>query len=149
VSGELAPVGTTPAGFIARSQNLKLTKQLVEDYVAKPLRMLPQEWRVPTWKFWTFWSHILPDQLAVSARLRHWKDDGLTLDDLDIVFDRLTSPEATARFQFPGQLLAEMARLVHERLDRRRRLADMVRAREESAEAGRGRFVGDLGKMPE
>ncbi len=130
------------------NRSRQLTREEVIEAVAKPLRMLPPDWRIPAWEFWAGWSHILPDQLALSARLRRWHEDGgLTLDDVRSIFASLNTPEAMARFQFAGQLLAELARLVHVCLDRRQKLQAMLAARRESAEFKAA--AADLGKMPE
>lgn len=140
----------------------KLTREQIVEYVAKPLRMLPAEWRVPVWAFWSSWSHILQDQLALASRLRRWhQEDGLTLDEAQSVFDRLGAPDTMARIQFPGQLHAELATLVAELVGRRKRIADMVHARMAEQQAVVDRYaatgigaewqkmLANVGKIPE
>lgn len=147
MSGELVP---SQPGFIARAKDLGLTKQKVEEYVATPLRMLPESWRVPTWAFWTFFSDLLPDQLSLSARLRHWANDGLTLDDLGAIYERLTAPAEAARFEYKGQLMAELSRLVGDRLARKRKMAEMLdRRKDDAAWDALDGTARDLGKIPD
>jgi len=87
-----------------------------------PLRLLPREWQKPVAYFAAFHSDILKGVAGIVARLRFWiKDDGLTLDEANDIMRRLMAPEKCAGFQYAGQLLAEMAFLV----------ADKVRARRE------------------
>lgn len=110
---------------------MKLTAEVCAQIAAKPLRMLPLEWRGEVWKFWAFWSHLIPTHLALSVRLTEWIQDGLTLDDMRKVFAILTQPDTAAEVKFPGVLMAELASRCRDRIEARRR---DDRARRQAAE---------------
>src|SRR5688572_16897879 len=80
------------------------TLEQLAEFVDKPLRQLPAEWRAPVWDFWCFWSHLLPTQLALVTRLRQWHATGLTLDHMLRAFQKLNEPERAADFRFAGDL---------------------------------------------
>lgn len=110
---------------------VKLTAEVCAQIAAKPLRMLPLEWRGEVWKFWAFWSHLIPTHLALAVRLTEWIQDGLTLEDARRVFEIMTRTDTAAEVRFPGVLLAEFARRCRERIEARRR---DERARKQDAE---------------
>lgn len=101
--------------------------------------MLPAEWRPVVWDLWAYWSHLVPSQLALATRLRHWRADGLELADVLYMAARLTDPDVSAAVKFPGDLLAELSRLAAVRIADHRRdarvRADRDRAARERAES--------------
>jgi len=109
------------------------------DRPKNPLRQLPREWRAPVGFFFACYSDVLKGTTGLVARLRLWiKEDGLTLSEATAILKHLLAPEQCARFQFAGQLLAELARLVAEAGRRRRRDERIARERAQAAEfAGR------------
>lgn len=117
----------------ARIATPQLTLDALEDIVKKPLRQLPAEFRLPTWEFWSYWSDLIKDQLALSSRLRRWIGEGMTLEDARAVFARLMGPEASGRIKFPGELHAELSTLVTERIAQRRTQRAMADRRAETA----------------
>jgi hypothetical protein len=82
--------------------------------------MLPAEWRIPTWKFWSFWSDVAPGQLALCARLQDWIDRGLTLDDARQVFAQMNDPDEADRIESRWVFLAALTAKVKLILKRRR-----------------------------
>lgn len=122
---------TSPA---VRPAAPRLTPQTLEEFLDKPLRQLPPDWRLPAWDFWSHWSNLMPNQLTLASRLRHWIDQGLTLDDIRAVFARLMTPEASGQFRYHGELYAELAALVGERLKRRQQLRAMLDRRSDADE---------------
>lgn len=94
------------------------------------LKQLPPEWRKPVGYFWAFNGHLLPDAMELAARLRVWREkDGLTLPDLIAVIRTLVQPERSARHQFPGQLMADLAAEVAKVVGRRKSIEAMLRRR--------------------
>ena len=90
-----------------------LTADDVAGVVEKPLRLLPPSWRIPVWRFWAHYSTLIPNQLPLCMRLRDWiESDGLTLGELLLVFSKMTTAEGSAQCRYPGDVLAELARLV-------------------------------------
>lgn len=95
-------------GAAIEVQRAPTLEQLAE-FVDKPLRQLPTDWRAPVWDFWSFWSHLLPTQLSLATRLRQWRAGGLTLERMREAFERINRPERAAQFRFAGDLLAALA----------------------------------------
>ena len=77
--------------------------------VEQPLSQLPLEWRAPVWDFWCFWSHLLPTQLALATRLRQWRDEGITLEEVRDAFRTINQPGHAHKCRYAGDLLAELA----------------------------------------
>lgn len=128
--------GTTRKPTTAIAQQAvrgELTEAQVLEFVDQPLKQIPAPWRTTTWDFWSYWSHVLKNQLALAARLRHWREDGLTLEDVRAIFAKLTTPEATAKYQFAGELLAEVASLAAVRIAQRKTQREMAERRAETA----------------
>lgn len=112
----------------------RLTPAQIAEFVELPLKQVPAEWRPEVWDFWAYHSLLMPTQLALATRLRHWIDDGLTLADARSVFAALTDP-GEAQFRFGSDLLAELAARVGVVLARRRKLADQLARRDRDATA--------------
>lgn len=127
-----------------------LTPAQIAEFVDKPLRQLPAEWRVHVWDFWAFWSHLFPNQLPIATRLRHWIDDGLTLDDARKIFDKLTRASRASEIEFPGTLLSALAAEV-EAVFGRIRMREQMRRRQEEYSQYRhsGPYLADLHRMSE
>jgi hypothetical protein len=97
------------------SQNAAL--KLLLKYVQEPLLRLDSEWHAPVFDFWAYWSLQLRDgQLALTSRLRHWIEDGLTLPMAVKVFKRMTTPEASASLTYGHEVLAKLSTLVTQEL---------------------------------
>jgi hypothetical protein len=95
-----------------------------------PLSLLPAEWQDPVKFFYASYSDILKGTLGVVTSLRLWiKDDALTLDEAKPILKRLMSPEERMSIVYPGQLLAKLAGLVSEVVNRRRQLDAMLERR--------------------
>ena len=129
---ELAPV---PASIPPPAPRVELLPEQIAEFVEKPLRQLPDAWRPVVWDFWAKWSFLIKDQLALCARLRDWRDDGLTLDDLRGVINRFRDPDRMARLRWAGDLMAEFATEVGEAIRRHRVLAEQQARRDEQADA--------------
>ena len=110
----------------------ELTVDRIKEFVDKPLRQLPVEWRPVVWDFWSGWSHLLPTQLSLCSQLRHWiADHGLTLDDAREAFRTANNPEAMARMKFASDLLSHLADIVAIQGRARKRREEEKRRREQ------------------
>jgi hypothetical protein len=102
-----------------------------------PLKMIPQQWREMVTFFWMCNSHILKDSTAICARFKMWIADGLDIEDARKAFRSLMTPEASARFQYAGQLLAELSLAVAEAIKRKRERERQEKFQREADEAAR------------
>lgn len=85
----------------------RLTPEQMKHFIAHPLNQLPQDWRLPVYDFWLFFSHLFPTELVICTRLRYWMDsDQLTLEELTEIMKRMRSPAVAAEYQFASQVLA-------------------------------------------
>lgn len=106
------------------------TAAQIADLTENPLRLLPAEWRAPVWCFWSKWASLLRSQLDLAASLREWiVEDGLTLEEAESAFRVLTRPERRGLVQFPGQVVAELAKEVATILARRKSREEQARRR--------------------
>lgn len=86
------------------------TKEQIAEFVENPLKQLPIDWRPAVWDFWSFYSHLLPTQLALCTRIRYWMQaDGLDFETLTRAFDRMRQPGRCREHQFASQVLASLA----------------------------------------
>jgi hypothetical protein len=125
--------------------DLAPTAEDIRQFVEKPLRQLPADWRPVVWDFWSAWSHLLPTQLTLAARLRHWiRDEGLTLDDARAAFAAINKPARMAELRFASDLFAALGiELV--RLTKERQREQHERERRERDAAARSGAVKDPG----
>lgn len=111
-----------------------LTGEQLADFVNKPLRQIPAEWRPVAWDFWSQWAHLLPTQLVLASRLRHWIGElGLTLAEAKHAFACVNRPERMADMKFASDLLAALAAEVG-RIAKARKRQDEQRERRERDE---------------
>jgi hypothetical protein len=123
-----------------------MTLDQVAEFVEKPLRMIPHEFRLPAWKFWAHYAHLLPNQIALAMRLRDWIEGGLTLEDALVAFRFLTTPEESAEAWHAGRLLSNLARVVAELMHRREVLSRSSVRRVESPVSD---VLNSIGKIDE
>lgn len=126
-----------------------LSAEQLADFVNKPLRQVPAEWRPVVWDFWSQWEHLLPTQLALASRLRHWISElGLTLDDAKRAFAAVNNPERMAGIRFASDLLAalatEAAAIVKDRKRAQHQRERRERDEREKAEALPGKRIKDM-----
>lgn len=126
-----------------------LTPDDVARYVEKPLFMIPADWRIPAWRFWAHFAHLLPNQLALCMRLRDWiESDGLTFQEAVRAFDYLVTPEESAKFKFAGELLAALANTVVLTMANRKR-AERARAMRSDQDPGVAEVLRQIGRSVE
>lgn len=104
---------------------------------ANPLLMLPVEWRKAVSFFWMCNEHLLRSPTAICARLKLWIEDGLKLEDAQRAFRQLMTPESSARFQYAGQLIAELSAVIAVIINRNRENERQEKFKRESEEAAR------------
>lgn len=75
--------------------------------------------------------------MAICSRMKLWIKDGLEIEDARKAFHSLMTPEASARFQYAGQLLAELSLAVAEAIKRKRERERQEKFQREAADAAR------------
>lgn len=127
----------------------ELTLDRIKEFVDKPLRQLPAEWRPVVWDFWSGWSHLLPTQLPLCSQLRHWITDyGLTLEEARDAFRTLNHPETMAKMRFASDLLSHLADIIAIQARARRKREEQAKRRgqdeREKSEALSGKQIQSL-----
>lgn len=125
MSGELAP---RRPGAVA--QQPEMSAEFVKQMIEQPLRQLPKAWQLPVWDFWSFFSNLLKNQLALCSRIRHWQQCGVQLGDLQVAFRTMRHPERAGRYKFDSEVLADLATLVATAKRSREEMEDTRRMRE-------------------
>ncbi len=142
-----------PAADTALVQLPALTRELLDEAIDKPLRLLPADWRPLVWNFWAKWSDLLRTQLSLAATLREWvEEDGLTLAELRAAFAALNRPSRRATMRFPGDVLAELALEVAQILAKRgqsERIAEMQQSERDAVEQALLDFPAVVAKLAE
>ena len=128
---------------IANSRPLTLAQMQ-----ANPMTMIPPDWSDMVSFFYMANSHILRDTLAVCARFKLWIEQGLEIQDAQVAIQSLMTPEASARFQYAGQLLAELSLAVAEAIKRKRERERQERMQREADDAARA-SVGVVSNLAE
>lgn len=122
--------------------------EAITEAIAKPLRLLPADWRMATWRFWAHWSNLLPNQIALAVRLRDWAEtEGLRLSEAQLVFDHLTNPANETDLDTQGKFFAKMSQLVL-RVTSRRRAAERARDSRNVLPAATQTVLDTLGELP-
>lgn len=125
-----------------------MTTDEVREAVSKPLRILPPDWRLPAWRFWAHWSHLLPNQLALAVRLRDWGESaGLRLPEAERVFAFLTDPANESDLDTPGKFFARLSQLVV-RATAARRAAERAAAARNVLPAATQEVLDTMGDLP-
>lgn len=106
--------------------------------------MLPPHWVDAVSFFLAAKNHLVKSRLALCANLKYWSTKGLTLDDARQCFRRLMAPEVASRHVFETQLMADLAALVAECIQRRRTMEDQ---RRQASTAPTDRIVVSLAEM--
>lgn len=93
-------------------------------------------------------SHVLQSALALCSTLRVYLDEyPLTPDDVNAICAKLLRPEVRARHKFAADLIADLSRLVANRLRKREAQREVaVRAAETKAFAVKKVIAADLFK---
>lgn len=107
-------------------------KSLPGDPDYNPLYELPQEFRHAVSYFWTFHSSILNNMTCLCIRLKTWiARDGLTIEDLKPVLNKLTTPEECSNIIYPTDLLNRLAANVATVLRHKRAIEQSAKNRQE------------------
>ena len=90
-----------------------------------PLKLLPLDFIGPATFFHGFYSDILKGKLGLVTRLRWWISEyNLTPTECNRVMKKLMRPAESAKYQYAGQMFAEMAREIDEMLKERKAAAE-------------------------
>ena len=112
---------------------------MVAQWTANPFWQLPDEFRLPTWEFWAFWSQQLKDgQLALAVRIRQWLGEGLVLAELKDAFAEINSPRVAAELDNGGVMLAALSARVGKLIADRRAREKEARFKADAEAAKRG-----------
>lgn len=130
------PITNRTEGALSRSTPY-ITPEQIAEFAEKPLRAIPTpEIRPVAWEFWASWQHLLPTQLTLAMRLRRWiTNDGLTLADVEVAFDRVNKPERAATYRFAADLLNAITGEVAAIIQQRKRDENTARQREADEKA--------------
>lgn len=112
-----------------------------------PLTIVPADCRAAVAKLWACNSHLLPSALALSSRVRVYLDERtLTAADVEDIANRLVQPERAARHKFAGDLLADLAALVSEKIKSNKAREECEARRKESAAFDVSKITGGMFK---
>lgn len=70
---------------------------------------LPDDWKEPVAFFYAFFSDILKGTIGISAQLRVWHEQGLTLEQAKQAMRRIMTPDRCRHIEHAGKLMASLA----------------------------------------
>lgn len=90
-----------------------MTWENVAKFIREPLRQLPPEFQLPTWRFWSYFADVLDSQLGLASRISYWIEfDGLTLDELVAAFDRMRKTACEYPTRFKNEVLDSLEKAI-------------------------------------